>query len=104
MASLDKSTVENLLKNFIDPNVETDLVSAKSVKKLVIDQNDISLVIELGYPAKSYVAELQAQLEARLQALEGVGNVEVKVVINILSHAVQKALKPLPNVKNIIAI
>ncbi|QWF70251.1 iron-sulfur cluster carrier protein ApbC [Methylomonas paludis] len=104
MASLDKSTVENLLKNFIDPNVETDLVSAKSVKKLVIDQNDISLVIELGYPAKSYVAELQAQLEARLQALEGVGNVEVKVVINILSHAVQKALKPLPNVKNIIAV
>ncbi|MEY4209770.1 MAG: hypothetical protein RLZ92_148, partial [Pseudomonadota bacterium] len=33
MASLDKSAIENLLTSFIDPNLETDLVSAKSVKR-----------------------------------------------------------------------
>ena len=104
MASLDKSTVENLLKTFIDPNVETDLVSAKSVKKLVVADNDISLQIELGYPAKSYIETLKHQLETRLQALPDVGKIEVEVTVKILSHAVQKALKPLANVKNIIAV
>ena len=104
MASLDKTTVENLLKIFIDPNVETDLVSAKSVKKISVDNGDIGVQIELGYPAKSYVAELKTKLEAKLKTLEGVGKVDVEVSVNIVSHSVQKALKPLPNVKNIIAV
>lgn len=104
MASIDKAAVENLLKNFIDPNVETDLVSAKSVKKVSVDGNDVSVVIELGYPAKSYVEELKAALIQRLQALPGIGKLDVAVSFNIVSHSVQKALKPLPNVKNIIAV
>lgn len=104
MASLDKATVENLLKTFIDPNVEIDLVSAKAVKKISVDGNDVSVAIELGYPAKSYLAELKSLLEAKLQTLEGIGKVTVEVCVNIVSHSVQKALKPLPNVKNIIAV
>jgi ATP-binding protein involved in chromosome partitioning len=43
-------------------------------------------------------------LEDLLKKLPGVDNVQVKVGVNIVSHSVQKALKPLPNVKNIIAI
>jgi len=104
MASIDKAAVENLLKNFIDPNVETDLVSAKSVKKVSVDGDDVSVVIELGYPAKSYVEDLKAAVIQRLQALPGIGKLDVAVSFNIVSHSVQKALKPLPNVKNIIAV
>ncbi len=104
MASLDKSTVENLLKTFIDPNVETDLLSAKSVKKIKVDGSDVSVAIELGYPAKSYLNELKTKLEEKLKTIEGVGKVDVEVSVNIVSHSVQKALKPLPNVKNIIAV
>jgi ATP-binding protein involved in chromosome partitioning len=58
----------------------------------------------LGYPAKSYIQTLSSQLEDLLKKLPGVDNVQVKVGVNIVSHSVQKALKPLPNVKNIIAI
>ncbi len=104
MASIDKAAVENVLKNFIDPNVETDLVSAKSVKKISVDGDNVSVVIELGYPAKSYVDELKAAVTQRLQALPGIGGVDVQVSFDIVSHSVQKALKPLPNVKNIIAV
>ncbi|MFM8340641.1 MAG: iron-sulfur cluster assembly protein, partial [Methylomonas sp.] len=39
MANLDKSAIENLLTTFIDPNLETDLVSAKAVKKISIEDN-----------------------------------------------------------------
>ncbi|MCQ8182792.1 iron-sulfur cluster carrier protein ApbC [Methylomonas sp. SURF-1] len=104
MASIDKAVVENLLKGFIDPNVETDLVSAKSVKKIIVEGQDVSVAIELGYPAKSYLEELRETLTQRLQALPGVGKVDVVVNVNIVSHAVQKTLKPLLNVKNIIAV
>ena len=104
MASLDKSAIENLLTSFIDPNLETDLVSAKSVKKISIEDNNVSVAIELGYPAKSYLATLKSQLEQYLATLDGIGNIEVTVTVNIAAHSVQKTLKPLSNVKNIIAV
>ena len=104
MASPDKSTVENLLKSFIDPNVETDLVSAKSVKKISVEGGKVAVSIELGYPARSYLAELKAKLEDKLRSLEGVSEVQVEVTFKIVSHSVQKTLKPLPGVKNIIAV
>lgn len=104
MASIDRTAVENLLKSVIDPNVATDLVSAKAVKRIAIDDHSLSVDIELGYPAKSYLPELKTKLEQVLQALPDVGQISVEVSVNIASHAVQKTLKPLPGVKNIIAI
>jgi len=104
MASIEKINVEDLLQTFIDPNNGTDLVSAKSVKAIVIDGNNVSVKLELGYPAKSYIAELKAAVEELLKTLPGIGDVSVEVSVKILSHAVQQALKPLPNVKNIIAV
>jgi len=104
MPILDKTTVEALLKTFIDPNVETDLVSAKSVKQISVSGNNVNVSIELGYPAKSYIEELKSRLTAKLETLEGVEKIEVDVTVKIVSHSVQKALKPLANVKNIIAI
>jgi hypothetical protein len=33
---IEKADIENLLKNIIDPNVVTDLVSAQSVKSIAV--------------------------------------------------------------------
>ncbi|MCF6203214.1 MAG: iron-sulfur cluster carrier protein ApbC [Methylococcaceae bacterium] len=104
MTNITEADVENLLKSFIDPNVETDLVSAKSVKKISIENADIKVIIELGYPAKSYLLEIQTAIEKKLQELSGVGDISVEVTVNIVSHAVQQSLKVLPEVKNIIAV
>ncbi|MGR9046681.1 MAG: iron-sulfur cluster carrier protein ApbC [Gammaproteobacteria bacterium] len=104
MAAIEKADVENLLKSFIDPNVETDLVSAKSVKSIAIKGADVSVKLELGYPAKRYIDELKAALQKHLQALEGAGNIDLDISVKIDSHAVQQGLKPLPGVKNIIAV
>lgn len=104
MTSIDKAAVENLLKSFIDPNVATDLVSAKSVKNIALQDNDVFIKIELGYPAKSYLPELKQSLEKKLSSLAGIGKITLDVGIDIVAHSVQKNLKPLPDVKNIIAI
>ncbi|WP_305909973.1 iron-sulfur cluster carrier protein ApbC [Methylomarinum sp. Ch1-1] len=104
MTEIAKADVENLLKTFIDPNVGADLVSSKAVKNIAVDGADIRVSLELGYPAKSYLAELQTAVEKKLRQLDGVGKVTVDVTVNIVAHAVQQSLKPLPNVKNIIAV
>lgn len=104
MTSIDKAAVENLLKSFIDPNVATDLVSAKSVKNIALEGNDVFIKIELGYPAKSYLPELKQSLEKKLSGLPGIGKITLDVGTDIVAHSVQKTLKPLPGVKNIIAV
>jgi ATP-binding protein involved in chromosome partitioning len=104
MAHIEKTDVENILRTQIDTNHGVDLVSAKSVKAITIDGANVSVKLELGYPAKSYLAELTSAVEQRLKTLDGIGQVTVEVTVKIISHAVQQGLKPQPNIKNIIAV
>ncbi len=104
MANIEKTDIEDLLRTFIDPNHGEDLMSAKSVKAITIDGGKVDVKLELGYPALSYLAELKAAVEEHLKSLDGLTDVTVEVSVKIVSHAVQQALKPLPNVKNIIAV
>ena len=104
MANIEKADVENWLKTFIDPNHGLDLVSSKSVKAITIDGSKVTVKLELGYPAKTYVDELKAAVTQHLLTLAGIDQVSVDVTVKIISHAVQQALKPHPNVKNIIAV
>ena len=104
MAYPEKSDVENLLKTFVDPNHGIDLVTAKSVKAITIEDANVNVRLELGYPAKSYIDELKKAVEQLLKTLAGIDRVTVEVTVRIISHAVQQALKPQPNVKNIIAV
>ena len=83
----------------VDPWMKTDYLSARMVK--VADDAE-SVTIELGYPAASVKDEIQALVENALAA-EGL-QVKVNVEQKIIAHAVQRTLKVLPNVKNIIAV
>jgi ATP-binding protein involved in chromosome partitioning len=104
MTDIAKSDVENVLKTIIDPNHGLDLVSAKSVKSIAIENNAVTVKVELGYPALSYHEELKSIVEQKLQTLAGIGSIAVEVSTKIISHAVQQALKPQSNIKNIIAV
>ncbi|HEY0062904.1 MAG TPA: iron-sulfur cluster carrier protein ApbC [Telluria sp.] len=100
-------TVEDVkaaLTAVVDPNTQKDLVSTRSIKNVKVDGADIALDVELGYPAKSQFELLRAAVAAQLQALPGAGKVTVNVSSNIISHTVQRGLKIMPNVKNIIAV
>jgi ATP-binding protein involved in chromosome partitioning len=101
---MTESDIENLLKTFIDPHYGIDLMSAKAIKKIEIDGKNVRVDIELGYAAKSYLETLKADIIQLLKTLPNIGDVTVFVRIKIVSHAVQQNLKPLPNVKNIIAV
>ena len=104
MTNLTQADIENQLKLFIDTTVDTDLVTAKFVKNITLTGQDVNVVIELGYPAKSYLTDLKRAIQEHLKLLAHIGNVEVELSYKIISHSVQQNLQPIPHVKNIIAV
>src|SRR5487761_2364982 len=65
---------------------------------------DVSLDVELGYPAKTQFELIRKLVQAKLGAIPGVGKVTVNVASKIVSHSVQRGVKLIPEVKNIIAV
>jgi ATP-binding protein involved in chromosome partitioning len=65
--------------------------------------SDVSLAIELGYPGKSQHEPIRRQVIAALKAA-GAGNVTVTVGSKVVAHAVQRGVKLVPGIKNIIAV
>src|SRR5487761_2633740 len=103
--SFVEADVQAALKQLIDPNTKKDFVSGKSVKNIKISGNDVSMDILLGYPAKSVWDEIRAMVEVHLKAaLPGVGAVTVNVSSKVVPHAVQRGVKLVDGVKNIIAV
>ncbi len=96
--------VQAVLKNLVDPNTHIDYVTAKNVKNLRVEDGDISVDIVLAYPAKSQFDIVRKSLINALRELPGVKNVSVNVSSQIVAHAVQRGVKLLPSVKNIIAV
>ena len=102
--ALTVETVQTALKGLIDPNTQIDFVTSKNVKNLKVDGGDISLDIALGYPAKSQFDAIRKSVINALRELPEVKNVSVNVSSQIVAHAVQRGVKLLPGVKNIIAV
>ena len=102
--SLTEADVRAALSQIVDPNTGKDLVAGKSARNIRVDGSDISVDVELGYPAKSQIDPIRREVIAKLRALPGAGNVSANVYQKIVAHAVQRGVKTLPNVKNIIAI
>ncbi|TWI66650.1 ATP-binding protein involved in chromosome partitioning [Pseudoduganella lurida] len=100
--SITVEDVKAALSKVVDPNTTKDLVSTRSVRNLKVEGGQIALDVELGYPAKSQIDLIRT---AVLDALAPLGlPVTLNVTSKIIAHTVQRGLKPLPNVKNIIAV
>ena len=103
--SFNETDIQNALKNLIDPNTKKDFSSSKSARNIKISGSDISLDILLGYPARSVWDEIRAMVETHLSAaLPGAGKISVNVSSKVVPHAVQRGVKLVDGVKNIIAV
>jgi ATP-binding protein involved in chromosome partitioning len=104
MSEVTQTQVEEALKGYIDPHLEKDLVSVKAVKKIDVDGSKVSVAVTLGYPAKGFKDQLESDLKAKVEAIDGVDSADVTVDWKIDSHQVQKNLNAIKGVKNIIAV
>ena len=103
--SISELQVQTALKELIDPSLQKDYVSTKAARNIKIDaSNNVSLDIILPFPANSVVAEIKQNVENKLKSLPGVGSVTANVSFKIVAHAAQRGVKPVPGVRNIIAV
>ncbi len=96
-----ESDVKKLLSEYREPYLGCDLIEAGAL--LGIEQEDGATIanLELGFPIERYGPVLEAALNDHLGAL---GAVRVSLTSKIRARETQKGTKPLPEVRNIIAV
>jgi ATP-binding protein involved in chromosome partitioning len=104
MAEVTQQQVESKLQEYIDPYMGTDLVSAKTVRNVMIEGDQVVVDVVLGFPAGDYKDELAAKLKEMVESLDGVTQARVNVSTAIQAHSVQKGVKTISGIKNIIAV
>ena len=101
---ITEQQIQSVLTEVIDLSTGKDYVTSNEARNIKIEGNNVSLDIVLGYPAKSVVESIRKQVVEKLKSIPGIGNVNVDVTSKIVSHSVQRGVKLIPGVKNIIAV
>ncbi len=102
--AIAEQQVQEALKQLTDPNTRKDFVTTKSARHIKVDGDKVSVDILLGYPAKSQIEPIRQLVAQQLRSVPGVQQVDVNVQMKIVSHAVQRGVRLVPGIKNIIAV
>src|SRR5947209_955432 len=102
--ALTEADVQDATRRVVDPNTGKDFVTTKAVKKIAVSASGVAIELLLAYPARSQHDLLRRMVQDAVGALPGAGRVSVDISHRIVSHAVQRGVKLVPGVKNIIAV
>lgn len=103
--SLSERDVLTAMSTVIDPELHVDLVKAGMVKDVRIQGNDVRLKIELTTPACPMKAKIQADSEAALRTVPGIGSFEIEWGAQVRSAPIGMGKEQLlPNVKNVVLV
>src|SRR6267143_6787597 len=100
---LSDADVQGVLKQLIYPNTVQDFLRTRSARKVKLSRQDVSLDLALGYTGKSQHEPIRRQV---VQALKqaGAANVAVSLSSRVVAHAVQRGVKLIPGITNVIAV
>jgi ATP-binding protein involved in chromosome partitioning len=104
MTAATDSALQGAIAAYKDPYLGQDLVAAGMLKSASVDGEIARIEIELGFPAAGYEDQLRDALAGELAKIDGITGAEISITSKIASHAVQTNLKPLPNIRNVIAV
>jgi len=102
--AISEQQVRDALSQVVDPNTRKDLISTKSARNIKVEGDKVAVEVQLGYPAKSQVEPIRAAVVQKLKDIPGIGPVDVNVQMKIISHTVQRGVKLVPGIKNIVAV
>ncbi|MDY7561605.1 iron-sulfur cluster carrier protein ApbC [Pseudomonas sp. 10B1] len=104
MSAVNRATVEAVLRQYTDPYLNQDPVSAGCVSAIDIQGDRVSVKLELGYAAALFQKGWAQMLQIALEGLDGVSSAKVDVRCVISAHKAQEQIPALANVKNIVAV
>ena len=102
--SVTREAVEAILRQYTDPHLNQDPVSAGCVRSVELQGDRVSVKLELGYAADLFRGGWAQMLAMAIEQLEGVSRADVQVDCVIEPHKAQDQVPALGSVKNIIAV
>ena len=96
--------VRAALDAYVDPYLQDTLGAAQAVREVREAGEGFRARIALGFPVGGYQAELAAALVGHLAAAGIAAPLAVDLESDIRAHAVQRNLKPLGEIRNIVAV
>ncbi|HSC75681.1 MAG TPA: P-loop NTPase, partial [Pseudomonadales bacterium] len=97
--------IENALKQWIDPYLQTDLLTAGCLRRVHVDKGNAQIDIQLGYPAAGFIDEMVSSIrDTVLQQVTELNAVDVNIHWQIEAHSIASKTAPMRRVSNIIAI
>jgi ATP-binding protein involved in chromosome partitioning len=96
--------VRAALDAYVDPYLGESLGAAQALRELSAEGGGFRAHIVLGFPVGAYQGELTAALAEQLRAAGITASLSVQLEADIRAHAVQRNLKPLGEIRNIVAV
>jgi len=100
--------VENALRKavgtYVDPYLLETLAAAQAVREVSAGPNGYVVHIVLGFPVGDYLDELTAGLAKHVAAAGVTVPFRLELESDIRAHAVQRNLKPVDQIRNIVAV
>src|SRR6202140_5781118 len=103
-AEASVNAVRAALDAYFDPYLQDTLGTAQAVREVRAAGEGFTARIALGFPVGGYQAELTVALRAQLAAAGIAAPLAVELESDIRAHAVQRNLKPLGDIRNIVAV
>lgn len=104
MTQLSEQYVKDRLAEINDPYSATDLISLGWLRGIGIDGNRVSVDLRAGYPIDGIRDVLAARIKTALESDADIESAAVSLEWKVVPHVVQGELKPLEQIKNIIAV
>jgi len=104
MSAVNRAAVEAVLRQYTDPYLNQDPVSAGCVGAIEIQGDQVSVRMELGYAAGLFKSGWAQMLQMAIEGLDGVRSAKVDIQCVIAPHKAQAQIPGLANVKNVVAV
>jgi len=96
--------VRTALEAYVDPYLQESLGTAQAVEDVRLTDLGIEARLSLGFPVGGYQEALRDGLAAHLAARGIARPLKVELRANIQAHSVQRNLKPLGEIANVVAV
>jgi len=98
------SAIRATLEAYVDPYLGESLGSAQAIREVRSKGAGFSAQVVLGFPTGGYQAELATALGRTLADAGITAPLAIELQSDIQAHAVQRNLKPLGDIRNVVAV
>jgi ATP-binding protein involved in chromosome partitioning len=96
--------VRAALEAYADPYLGETLAAAQAVREVRAAGAGFTASLTLGFPVGGYAPQLTAALQSQLAAAAISAPLALELTADIRAHAVQRNLRPLGDVRNVVAV